>query len=543
MLHDPDAFDYVVLGGGSAGCVLAGRLSDDPAARVLLLETGDRAERHPETLRADGYKDAFVNDALVHARFSVPQPGCGGRPLWLGSGRGMGGSGSINAMVYLRGSAADFRAWDTPGWGWGDVVPDFEALERVLDVRVRPPTEFTETCIASAEETGFRREVDLDGGDLLGALGYERMNYQGERRRNAYVAFVQPKADHPNLVVETGAHAHRLVLDDRRRVVAVEYAAGGALRTARVRREAIVCAGALESPKLLMLSGIGPREQLRRHGIPSVFDLPGVGENLQDHPNVTLFHYGRRAVDCNYPQLYGFHRARPGDHLPADQADTCYVFYPARSSLREATMRMVPALTIPPALYRRTWLPRLVRGAVSLAFAPAFVRRVIERVWGLVVILGKPKSRGTVRLASARPEEQARIDPAYFADPADMATMIAGVRLARRIAAASGLRAWGNAEVLPGRWSSSDAALARFVRKMAMTTYHYGGTCRMGQGPGSVVDARLKVRGIDNLRVADASIMPEVPVSALNAPSMLIGWRAADLIRAEQRSGFRAAAG
>ena len=524
-------FDHVIIGGGSAGCVAAGKLSEDPRVRVLLLEQGDAAEQHPETLRADGYKDAFINDRLMYERFSVPQAACLHRPLFMGSGRGMGGSGSINAMVYLRGSAADFRAWDTPGWSWDDVRPDFEAIEKVLDIHRRAPTEFTEAAILAAESAGFHRQLDLNDGDLLGGLGYEWMNYSGDQRRNAYVGFLQPYLDRPNLVVLTGAAVQRLVFDDRRRLTGVEFEHEGARHTARVRREALLCAGALESPKLLMLSGVGPRAQVVGHGIPPVFDLPGVGENFQDHPNVTLFHLARREVDSNYPQVYGFHRANPRSDLPRDQADTCYVVYPARSSFREAFMRMLPALTVPPALYHRTRLPRLVRAGVAMAFKPLFVRDLVRRIYGLVVILGKPKSRGTVRLASRRAADHPTVDPAYFTDPEDMDTMIKGVELARRIADGAPLRDFGNRELLPGRWARGRAAKAAFVRAMAMTTYHYAGTCSMGQGAGSVVDARLRVRGVTGLRVADASIMPVVPVSALNAPSMLIGYKAAAFIR------------
>jgi choline dehydrogenase len=526
-------FDYVILGGGSSGCVLAGELSADPRVRVLLLEQGDRAEDHPETLRADGYKDAFINDRLMYERFSVGQPGCLHRPLFMGSGRGLGGSGAINAMVYLRGSAADFRAWDTEGWSWSDVQPDFAALEARLDIHRREPTDFTEAAITAAESVGFRRQTDLNDGDFMGGLGYEWMNYAGDERRNSYVAFVQPHLDRPNLRVLTGAAVQRVVFDDRRRVTAVEFLHHGAHRSASVRREAVLCAGALESPKLLMLSGVGPRAELQRHGIAPVFDLPGVGENFQDHPNVTLFHLADRDIDCHYPQVYGFHRANANSDLPPDQADTCYVVYPARSSFREAFMRMLPALTVPPFLYHRTPLPALVRRGVSLAFTPETVRAYVRRIFGLVVILGKPKSRGRVSLQSARARDAARIDPAYFSHPEDMDTMIAGVALARAVADAAPLQALGAREILPGRWASSRTAVAAFIRGMAMTTYHYAGTCSMGQGAGSVVDPRLRVRGVTGLRVADASIMPVVPVSALNAPSMMIGHRAARFLREE----------
>lgn len=528
------AFDFVILGGGSAGCVVAGQLSADPARRVLLLEAGDPAERHPETLRADGYKDAFVNPALLYERYSLPQAGCGGRSIFVGTGRGLGGSGSVNAMVYLRGSVADFRAWGVPGWSWGDVVPDFEALEAVLDVHRRPATDFTETCIFAAEQVGFRRAVDLNRGDLCGALGYEWMNYAGERRRSSYVAMIEPHRARGNLVVETGARVHRILFDAAKRARAVEYAIGPALHTVEVRGEVVVCAGALETPKILMLSGVGPGDELRRHGLPIVHEAPAIGQGLRDHPNVTLFFRGGRAVDSNYPQLYGFHRVLPESGLDPDQADTCYVFYPARSSLREAMIRMLPAMALTPRLRSIAAIPAALRGSVRLAFRAPALRRFVERVYGITVILGRPQSRGSLRLASIDPADHALVDPAYFADEADMEAMVRGVQLARRIAGAEPLRRFGSRELLPGGRRRADRQIRAFIRGNAMTTFHFASTCRMGQDESTPVDPRLRLRGVQGVRIADASVMPEVPVSALNAPTMMIGWRAARFIAEEQ---------
>ncbi|MDB4973318.1 MAG: hypothetical protein JWN48_1659, partial [Myxococcaceae bacterium] len=520
-------FDYIVVGGGSSGCVVAGELARDPSLTVGLIELGDRADDHPETLSADGYKDAFANDDLVLERFSTPQPYCGKQRLFLASGKGMGGSGAINGMVYTRGSREDYESWPG-GWNYDDLLPAFEAVENKLRVRPRPSTEFTEAFVKSAEQAGFRRS-SLHDGDLSGVIGYQPMNYEGDARRSSYVAFVrEPRQE--NLQIITRALVRRVVFEGKR-AIGVELEQDGKVRIVRARREVVLSAGALETPKLLCLSGVGPAPLLQAFGIEQVTHSPGVGQNLHDHPNVTLFFVGRQPVDSFYPQLYAFHRANPASDLPPRQSDTCYVMYPARSSLREAAMRMVPP-KLPAALYGDK-AKRLIRSGIAAATSLTLTQNLIERTWGCVVILGKPKSRGQLSLGSRDPAAQALIDPAYFSHPEDMETMVKGVELARRIASGSPLQVFGNLGVLPPSFVTREEHLRTFIEHNAMTTFHYAGTCRMGEDEASVVDPELRVRGTEALRVADASVAPFTPVSAMNAPSMMIGMRAAKFLRSE----------
>jgi choline dehydrogenase len=526
----PETYDVIVVGGGSAGCIVAAEIARHPGTRVLLLERGEPAEANPETLTADGYKHAFANDRVILERFTVRQRGCGDRRLFAGTGMGMGGSGSVNGMVYTRGSVLDYDEWPE-GWRWADLVPDFESMERTLGVRPRGPTEFTEACIAASEDAGFARKEDLNDGVLRGYLGYETMSYEGDARRSSYVSFIKAPGAPENLTVETGALAHRILVDREGRAHGVEYAVGDIVKTATAAREIVLCAGALETPKLLMLSGIGPTSHLERLGIEVVLDQAEVGENLHDHPNVTMFHQASRETDCSYPQLYGFHRANPEMPLPPEQADTCYVFYTARSSLHQATLRMLPAILLPAFLYDVRAVKLGFRRMIDLILRFPPLSRWLLKLYGIVVILGKPVSRGTVRLGSRDPGAPPLVDPRYFEDQRDMDALIAGVKIGRRIAAAPALRAWGNTELGPGRWRKSDRAIARWIQNNAMTTFHFCGTCRMGADTKAPVDTRLRLRGVRGVRIADASVVPSVPVSAMNAPSMLIGYRAARFIR------------
>jgi choline dehydrogenase len=523
-------YDYIVVGGGSAGCIVAAELARDSSKRVLLLESGPSAEEHPETLVASGYKDAFINDAVMGERFSVPQRHSANQRIFAGTGTVLGGSGSVNGMVYTRGAREDYAEWPE-GWTWDEVREDFEAIEKTLRPHRRPATRWTEACIAAAEAHGFARKNDLNDGNMSDVIGYEWMSYEGDERRSSYVAFIKDAGPRENLTVLTDARAHRVVFTVDKRARAVEFEHAGELKRAEASAEIVICAGALETPKLLMLSGVGPADHLRELGIPIVADRPSIGTGLHDHPNVPVFYKTKKDIDCFYPQLYSFFRTNAETDLPASQSDTCYVYWPAPSAMRQMMQRMLPPKVIPHAVYG----PRsraMVRSMIGAAFRARGLQRFTDHMFGVILILGKPKSRGTLRLQTTDVRQQALIDPAYYSDPEDMQTMVKGVRKAREIGASAGLADWGPRELMPGARVQTDDAIANYVRKNTITTYHFAGSCGMGTSSSHAVDTELRLRGVRGLRVADASVIPWTPVSALNAPSMLIGFRAARLLGA-----------
>ncbi len=518
--------DYIVVGGGSSGCIVAARLAE-AGFRVLLLEAGGDAAQYPETLSDDGFKDAFAREAALWHRMSTPQPACAGRSLFAGSGRVIGGSGAVNGMVYTRGDRRDYEVWPE-GWRWDELLPSFVAVERRLGIRQRDPTPFAQRFLDAAIAAGFARRDGMNDGDLAGVVGCNDMNFAGRARRSSYRAYLHERAL-DGLDIQYHATV-RSIRCEGRRAVAVVYRQQGRIREASVRGEVILAAGALETPRLLLLSGIGPAEELARHGIACVQDAPGVGRHLQDHPNVCLFYRSRVPVDFRFPQVYGFDAAERPPEGPRAAPDTCFVCYAAPASLMESSLRMLPVLALPGRLYGIAALRRLLRGLIRLGFALPPVRRFVRGVFGIVVILGKPQSEGSIRLRSADPELPAEIDLGYFRHPRDRERMLAGIHKARHIVAQAPLASAGVRPLSIGARDVSRERQWRWVQGAAMTTFHFCGSCRMGEAADSPVDLELRVKGLSNLRVADASVMPRIPVSALNAPSMAIGERAADLI-------------
>jgi choline dehydrogenase len=484
-----DMYDVIVVGAGSAGCALARHLSDDPEITVALLEAGGE-DTDPDIATPSAYYRLW-GSALDWDYHSAPQPGTAGRVHQLPRGRVLGGTSAINGMVYLRGPAADFDGWAVDGWGWDDVRAAYERLEALLrPAVVGERNELSEVFLDAAAEAGHPLRTSFDDGALEGC-GWNRSSIHEGRRHSSYRAFVHPVRDRPNLAVLTDTTVERLRIDGGGTVTGVEVVRDGRRETL-LAGEVVLAAGAYDSPRLLLKSGIGPAAHLAERGIDAVVDLP-VGENLQDHLLVGVV----------------YDSGRPIDPLNAHITESCAF---ARSSLESTSADI----------------------EISFNKEPHFAPPAEDGRHRFTIIPGvtKLRSRGTVRLADGGPQRLA-IDHNYFADPRDMAMMIEAVRASRAIGETAALGEWATGEHFPGPGVESDAEIAGYVAAHVSTWFHPAGTCRMGGGEHAVVDAQLRVLGTEGLRVADASIMPTVVSVNTNAASTMVGWRAAELIRGE----------
>ena len=522
-------YDYIIIGAGSAGCVLANRLSEDPAVRVLLLEAGPR-DWHPFIHMPAGLAKLVGKKGVNWDYDTAPEPQLDGRTLWWPRGKVLGGSSSINAMCYVRGVPGDYDDWaanGASGWDWRGVLPYFKRAERndrgadalhgdegplyVSDLRHTNP--LSHAFVDAGVQAGFARNADFNGPTQAGFGLYQVTQKNGARCSSA-VAYLQPVRERANLTVVTGALVNRITVE-RGRASGVVYSAGGKAFHQPAAREVLLSGGAINSPQLLMLSGIGPARELRRLGIPVVHDAEQVGANLQDHLDIcTLFHSTQRVT---YDRVSDLRIAF--DYYLRGHAGA------GSSNIAEA------------GGFVRSALAPDERPDIQLHFVPAMLddhgrRRLAGDGYTLHACFLRPRSRGRVSLASARAHDKARIQANYLGDAEgfDLRMMLECAKLSRELLAQRAFDPYRGAPIFPARTDLSDAELTEFIRAKAETVYHPVGTCRMGSDEASVVDPQLRVRGIEGLRVIDASVMPTLPGGNTNAPTIMIAERAADLI-------------
>ena len=532
--------DYIVVGGGSAGCVLAARLSEDPSVSVALLEAGGGNDGVLNRVPTGAAIHIVGRNAFNWAFSTVPQPGFAGRRGYQPRGRGLGGSSSINAMVYLRGQREDYDDWvmeGADGWGWHDVLPYFRRSENneraglddayhgrggPLNVAdLRSPHPFAAMFIEAAQQAGLPRNDDFAGASQEGVGWYQVTQKDGERWSVAR-AYLDPARGRPNLTIETHAFATQVMFDGRR-AVGVRFEQGGQAREVRARREVLLAAGALQSPQLLMVSGVGPGSHLKELGIATIADLP-VGENLQDHPDVVV----NRRVDNT--DLLGL--------SPAG----AWKLMRAIGRWRRERRGVLTSNFAEAGAFVRT-LPDQARPDLQLHFVIGMVDNHNRTYhWGHGMSCHscplRPRSRGVLRLASPDMKDAPLIDPRFLSHEDDLETLVRGFKLVRKIFAQPAFAPFDGANPkreLHSAEARTDDEIRAVIRARADTIYHPVGTCRMGRDERSVVDAQLRVRGVEGLRVIDASVMPTLVSGNTNAPVVMIAERASDLIRG--RSG------
>lgn len=528
MLTDAD---YVIVGGGSAGCVLANRLSADPAVRVVLLEAGGRDGNFLYRMPAGFF--ALMKAGMGNFNYdTVPQPHCDNRVLYFPRGKVLGGSSSINGLVVSRGNPGDYDHWaaqGNAGWSYADCLPYFKRLESYAEgdptVRghsgpigvTRTPLDamnpITRAWLQSGLQAGYPFIDDVNAGDPYG-MSQMQGNYAHAVRQSASAAYLRPVLNRPNLTVLTGALTQQVLLEGPR-AVGVAYRRRGRTETVRAAREVILSAGCINSPQMLLLSGIGNPAEIRRHGLRVRHELPGVGRNLKDHPALSV---KQRAT-------------RPDSLLsslkPLAMVKTLAQYLLWRSG--EAAVGGLEAwahLKSSPSLA----YPDLQMYCVPLLYNDHGRQVIQEEGFQVVLNAAQPKSVGSVRLRSADPAAAPLIDLGFLSDPEDVRVLRTGIRQVREMFAQPALDGFRGSEYAPGAEVTSDADLDAYIRANVNSIYHPVGTCKMGSDPMAVVDTELRVRGMAGLRVVDASVMPDIPSGNTNFPTMMIAERAADLI-------------
>jgi choline dehydrogenase-like flavoprotein len=535
-------FDYVIVGGGSGGCVLAARLSEDADVTVALVEAGPADKS--VLIHCPAGLALLARTQQANWNFdTVPQRHLNGRVGWSPRGRVLGGSSSVNAMVYIRGHRADYDHWaaqGNPGWTYDEVLPLFRAAEHnergadafhgtggplnVMDLR--SPNPHVGAFIEAGREAGFPVNPDFNGADQEG-IGWYQVTHRNGERFSAAKAYLTPNLARPNLKVFTGAHTTR-VLFEGRRATGIELRQDGRLLRLAARHEVLLSAGALQSPQLLMLSGVGAADELARHGIGIVHDLPGVGKNFHDHVDVVQVVDAPALTETFGLSLGGIGRVLRGIGQWRRERSGMLTtnFAEAGGFIRSQPSEDIPDLQL------HFVIAKLVDHGRKTVFGHGY---------SCHVCLLRPRSRGTVGLASADPMAAPLIDPNFFADPDDMIRMIRGFRVMRRILQQPALARLGGREHPRSRDAVTDAQIEAFIRQHADTIYHPVGTCRMGPGATDVVGADLRVHGLEGLRVVDASIMPRVVGGNTNAPVIMIAEKAARMIKAARRGIAEAA--